>query len=311
MVRRRHTPELEQEAHRSAEQGYEAETLTTVRCLEHGYPTLLARWHCHDEYELHLIVATRGKAYVGDYIGEFSPGHVVLTGPRLPHNWVSTEFPEGGVALRDLVMQFSDAPLRRAVGVIPELRDVQAMLERARFGIEFRGMAQVVREGYERIRAAHGLHRLGHFLELLGELAACKDHQLLSTAQMLGGEDGAALERFGRILEYLNEHCTEDFTHAQVAEAVGMSDTLLLRDFKRITGGGFNDFRTRLRVNRACRMLMETDRVVRDVCYEAGFNNLANFNRMFLKLKGMTPVEFRREARGRFGATAEDDRASA
>ncbi len=45
----------------------------TIRYLEHGWPTKLCRWHSHSEYELHLVVATRGKAFVGDYIGEFRP----------------------------------------------------------------------------------------------------------------------------------------------------------------------------------------------------------------------------------------------
>ena len=83
--------------------GYEApEDAGLVRCLAHGFPTPLARWHFHDEYELHLITATSGKAFVGDWIGPFQPGHLVLCGPRLPHNWISLDVPEGGVAERDL-----------------------------------------------------------------------------------------------------------------------------------------------------------------------------------------------------------------
>jgi AraC-like DNA-binding protein len=55
-----------------------------------------------------------------------------------------------------------------------------------------------------------------------------------------------------------------------------------------------------VRVNRACHLLMETDRLVTHVCYEVGFNNVANFNRRFLEIKGMTPSEFRRQSDHRF-----------
>ena len=51
---------------RSPDLGYESSSeVGFVRCLSHGFPTPLARWHYHDEYELHLIVATSGKALVG------------------------------------------------------------------------------------------------------------------------------------------------------------------------------------------------------------------------------------------------------
>ncbi|MGG2362791.1 AraC family transcriptional regulator, partial [Salmonella enterica] len=78
--------------------------------------------HCHEEYELHLIVASHGKGFVGDWIGPFAPGHLVLTGPWLPHNWLSTDVPAAGFPERDLVIQFRHEPLAGAAAAIPELR---------------------------------------------------------------------------------------------------------------------------------------------------------------------------------------------
>ena len=56
---------------------------------EHGWPYHTVRWHFHPELEIHHVVATSGHYYVGDFIGEFGPGNLVLCGPNLPHNWVS------------------------------------------------------------------------------------------------------------------------------------------------------------------------------------------------------------------------------
>src|ERR1044071_6602721 len=135
--RQRH-PELEHDYSRSPSLGYEApEDAGLVRCLAHGFPTPLARWHFHDEYELHLITCTSGKAFIGDWIGPFQPGHLVLCGPRLPHNWVSYDVPETGVVERDLVIQFRHDPVAHAAEQIPELADVMALLERAKHGVEF------------------------------------------------------------------------------------------------------------------------------------------------------------------------------
>jgi AraC-like DNA-binding protein len=80
-----------------------------------------------------------------------------------------------------------------------------------------------------------------------------------------------------------------------------MSESGFSRQFRRATGNTFTDFVNRLRVNRACQLLMETDRYVTNICFDVGFGNVANFNRRFLEIKGMTPKEYRRQAEGRFG----------
>jgi AraC-like DNA-binding protein len=87
-----------------------------------------------------------------------------------------------------------------------------------------------------------------------------------------------------------------------VAQQLGMTERVFTRFFRSSTGNSFTDFVNRLRINRACQLLMETERYVTNICYDAGFNNVANFNRRFLAFKGMTPKEFRQQAAGRFGA---------
>src|SRR5438445_11347027 len=107
-----HALQWEHDRLRDATQGFEPKgSYGFIRYLEHGFPNSLVRWHYHEEYELHLILETSGKVFVGDYIGQFSPGHLVLTGPRVPHNWVSMDPPPEGVKLRDMVIQFGHAPL--------------------------------------------------------------------------------------------------------------------------------------------------------------------------------------------------------
>jgi AraC-like DNA-binding protein len=304
-LQRTRSPELEHDVGRTPNLGYEPPgSYGFVRCLEHGFPNPLVRWHYHEEYELHLIVATRGKVFVGDYIGQFEPGHLVLTGPRLPHNWISTEVPEQGVALRDMVLQFGDGPIRQAAGLIPELTEVLPLLERARHGIEFFGLSDRARERITRVKQLHGLQRLAEFTELLGELVRCNDYRLLSTVQLQSFDDDAALDHISAILDFLTEHYSEDFSMADLAQRSGMTESSFSRTFRRATGNSYTDFVNRLRINKACQLLMETDRYITNVCYDVGFNNVANFNRRFLQIKGMTPKEFRRQAEARFGPGA-------
>ena len=300
-VPRQRQPELEHDYSRSPSLGYEPPETGFIRCLSHGFPTPLARWHYHDEYELHLIVASSGKAFVGDYIGYFQPGHLVLTGPRLPHNWISLDLPEGGIAERDLVIQFASEPIERAVAHIPEMAEARPLLERARHGIEFFGLSDKAADHWHEIKASQGLGRLGVFCTFLGELARCTDYRLLSHAQLQSVDDNAQLDQINAIVSRITDNLSQPLSAADLAAELDMTESRFSRFFRRATGNTFTDFVNQVRINRACQLLMESDRFITHICYEVGFNNIANFNRRFLDIKGMTPSEFRRQVDSRFG----------
>lgn len=302
LLPRQRQPELESDFARSPTLGYEApEASGFVRCLAHGFPTPLARWHFHDEYELHLITATAGKAFVGDWIGEFKPGHLVLCGPRLPHNWISLDMPEGGTPERDLVIQFAHESLAGAAEHLPELGELMALLDRSRHGIEFFGLSERALAHWQRVKAAHGLPRLLAFLDYLADLAGCTDYRLLSNAPLQGENDDAETDRINAVVSRITQDFAQALSAAEMAAELGMSESRFSRFFRRATGNTFTDFVNRIRVGRACQLLMDTERLVTHICYEVGFNNVANFNRRFLEIKGMTPSEFRRQAGRRFG----------
>jgi AraC-like DNA-binding protein len=273
-----------------------------IRYLEHGVPSALVRWHYHNEFELHLICASSGKVFVGDYIGQFAPGHLVLTGPRVPHNWVSLDLPPEGVKLRDMVIQFSHGPLAQMAGAIPELKAIMPLLQRASYGIEFFDLSESARARFARIRDSTGLPRFIEFLALLGELAESGNYQLLSTVPMQASDDDDALARINTAVDFIVQNLSKQFSMKELADHLNMSERMFTRFFRTATGNSFTDFVNRLRINRACQLLMETERYVTNICYDAGFNNVANFNRRFLAFKGMTPKQFRQQAAGRFGA---------
>ncbi|WP_280187504.1 AraC family transcriptional regulator [Delftia sp. PS-11] len=298
--RHRH-PELERDFVRTPALGYEdVEDSGLVRCLAHGLPSPLVRWHFHDEYELHLITATSGRAFVGDWIGPFEPGHLVLCGPRLPHNWVSFEVPEGGTPQRDLVILFHHGPIAHAAQQIPELREVLQLLDRARHGIEFFGMEAAARAHWHAVKAARGLRRLAAFCDLLADLAACTDYRLLSAVQLQGVECEGQVDQINEVVNRIMARVSEPLSLADIAAEMGMSESRFSRFFRRATGNSFTDFVSHVRINSACHLLMQTDHYIADICLQVGFNNVANFNRRFLEIKGMTPSEFRRQAESRF-----------
>ena len=280
---------------RDPDLGFEPAGISVVRCLEHGYPWPLERWHYHDEYELQLIVETHGRAFIGDYIGHYTPNHLVLVGPKLPHNWIAADV-SSAVPVRNLVTQFLDEPFRKGMALFPELTDLVPLFERAAHGIQFFGISEEVRQRFYRVKESRGLERFAEFTRLLLVLARCEDYQLLSTVGMQSSEAPSSLERINTVLDFLNKNYAQDLSMGDLCGLVGMSESGFSRFFQRTTGNTFTDYLTHLRISKACQLLTHTDQYVSSVCQEVGFRNIAYFNRRFLELKGTTPTEFRRSA---------------
>jgi AraC-like DNA-binding protein len=283
-------------------------TLGAVNYIEHGYPSPLVRWHCHNEYELHYIVASSGKVFVGDYIGEFQPGNLILTGRRLPHNWISDTRAEERYELRDMLVQFEHATIERMAAQISELRELLPLLEEARCGIEFFDMQKQADHYMHAIRDSTGPTRLGYFCQFLHDLARCPNYQTLSTTHMETNTDAVELDRVDTVLNYVMNHYHEHLTLSQVAARLGMSDGYFTRFVKKSTGNTFNELLTRIRITKACELLSTSDRHITDICYEVGYNNVSNFNRRFLELKHVTPRDYRCDVKRRLtrggGATS-------
>ena len=293
------------EATRAPEFEFNDGTDRSVHYLEHGFPCPLVRWHYHDDFELHLIVASTGKVFIGDHVGRFSPGQLVLTGPRLPHNWISQTEPDEVVELRDLVVQFRKDLVSSMARYAPELTVILPLLERARHGIEFRSVSRTWAEAaFRGLRDASGAHRIARLLDLLHRLAEEQDYVLLSTLAIRSRADKASQEKIEKVTQHISEHFARELTLSDMASLVGMNDSSFSRFFAKATGNSFIRFVNRVRIAKACEQLSETDLPITSICYEVGFNNVANFNRRFRELKESTPSEYRRQSRLRHGLRA-------
>lgn len=292
--------------HRHPEFEFVDQSGGAIHYLEHGYPHPLVRWHHHDAYELHYIVASSGKVFVGDYIGEFRPGNLILTGPRLPHNWISNPEGTGELPLRDMVVQFEHAVIEQAAALLVELREVLPLLESAQYGIEFHGIAEQADHFMRAIRESSGPTRLGHFCQFLHVLANCEDADTLSTAKIESGIDEAAADKVNTVVNFVLQHYSEDLSLGRASGLVGMNASYFSRFFKRSTGNTFNDFVTQIRVSKACELLNTSEQQISSISYAVGYNNIANFNRRFRERKQVTPREYRRQAKARLTRGAAD-----
>ena len=270
----------------------------SIRYLEHGWPTDLCRWHAHEEYELHLIVETRGKAFVGNFIGNFEPGSLFLTGPNLPHNWVTDSVSTEKIEIRDMLVQFSQKSFEKLAEGFPEFGGIRKMLDLAASGILFKGFNPTFARGHmEAIRDNTGPERILAFIRFLVRLNEHAEKVTLSETKLVNADGNSKYARIGNIIDHILENFDVDLNTVDAADMAGMSLTTFGRNFSSVTGHSFVEFVNRVRIGQACGMLYASDDQVTSICFDVGFKNVANFNRHFLKIKGMTPSVYRETAR--------------
>lgn len=272
----------------------------SVSSLAHGVAWQAGRCHYHHGYELHLLAVPHRCAYVGGEIHRLSAGSLVLIGPRLPHNLAYVGLPgedDSNNKARSFTLRFADEPLRKGMALFPELREVEAMLDRAHQGLEFFGLSDAVVERFHHVRNLRGLQRFAEFAALLHDLSRCQGYRRLSTLRSKQADAAPLTERtqqIYRVLDFINANYMQELSLSHVTEVAGIpSISALSRYFRQVTGSTFTESVISLRVAKACQLLLNTRKQVGSICYEVGFNNISNFNRHFRALRGMPPGEYR------------------
>lgn len=240
----------------------------SFRAWTHDYPHPVAKWHFHPEYEIHLIQASRGKFFVGDHIGDFAPGNLIITGPNLPHNWISELGPGERVPSRDLVLQFSRASADKMVAAFTELQPVLDLIDDASRGIQFPdtlglALAPLMAE----LSSAHGCRRVEILMALFGRLSSCAERRLLAGPRYRIDAQHYMSSTINQVLAYLRQNLSGALAETDVAAFAGMSVSTFTRFFRRHTGTTFVQYLNRLRIDQACELLMGSALSVTDICY--------------------------------------------
>jgi len=105
--------------------------------------------------------------------------------------------------------------------------------------------------------------------------------------------------RIEKVFEYLNTNFRQQISLADVAKVANMSEVSFSRFIKHHTGFSFVDSLNEIRLGHVSRMLLDTSHTIAEIAFSCGFNNMANFNRIFKSKKGLTPNEFRKNYEGK------------
>ena len=252
-------------------------------------------WHHHPEFELTLTVNSRGHRYVGDHIGEYDDGDLVLLGPGLAHSWASREKLIRSAPHRALVVQFTEDWANSLTALFTEMTPFRALLAEAARAVQFStDTAAAARPDLEALPDLDADERLVRLLSVFARLTRDRGRRPLATpGRTMARSSDADRPRIDKVLEHMHVHYDEPVAIADLAEIACLSESALHRMFRRHTRLTPLEYLTQLRIGRACSLLIGTDRAIAAIAGDVGYRNLALFNRLFKSRRAMTPREFR------------------
>ena len=250
--------------------------------------------HFHPEFELNYIYkAAGGRRVVGDHIEQIDERELVLTGPNVYHGWQNFKN-SGKRKFHEITIQFPDDVFDHALLDRNLLKPIKVLFQNANRGVLFsKETILQVEKKIHSLSKTNGFDSFLQFQSLLYDLAISRGQTFLTNMSFQHQNDFYNSERIEKVYHFLKENYHRKIKIEEVAELLNMSVISLSRLIKQHTGKSFIEFLIEVRLGSATRSLIETNDSISDICYNCGFNNISNFNRIFKKYRNCTPTEFR------------------
>ncbi len=254
-------------------------------------------WHYHNNFEISFITEGSGKRIVADSITDFHPGDLVFIGCNLPHVWIAEKDARTSAhrTLEMVYLQFTSKVLSPGLFSIPEFSNVRRAVELSERGIQITGQTlNEVSEIMLQLPYLKEFERMLNFLKMLDIIGKSATNIQLASKEYLNIKFSAANRRIQSIHEFLMSNYREEVNLQDIATMVNMAEGSLCRYFKMKMGMTLFEYLNKLKIELACKMLMDEDLSVNEVCLDSGYNNLSHFNKQFKKHTGISPSDYRK-----------------
>lgn len=265
------------------------------RKTEFTYPI-----HTHKEYELNFVAHAQGvRRIVGDSIETIGEYDLVLIACKdLEHVW--EQYKCESKDIREITIQFSQDLFFFNLLDKNQFTSIRHMLEKAQKGLSFPQTAVMkIYHILDKLAGEqHGFYSVINLLTILYELSIFVDEaKVLSSSSFAKIDVRSDSRRVQNVQRYINDNFNAEIRLEQLANLTGMTPTAFSRFFKLRAGKGLSDYIIDIRLGHVTRQLIDTTKSITEICYECGFNNISNFNRIFKKKKNCSPKEFRENYR--------------
>lgn len=260
----------------------------TITAFNYDEANFDAPWHFHPQHELTFIESSFGTKFIGDFVGPYETGELVLLRSNLPHCWKNEN--QEGVASKSVVVQWNKGIFAKA----PELALVFDMLTAASKGIIFdKEETLPLIEPLKKLISLKEDELYVQLLHLLAKLSKCK-YATLSEASFIDDMPYEYNHRITIVHEFIEANFSRKIYLKELANLLHMSEQSFSRFFNKIMGRSFFTFLNEYRINMASRMLLNTDKSVSQIGYECGYESPPFFFKKFNEIYKISPTKYRK-----------------
>ncbi|KIO54518.1 AraC family transcriptional regulator [Flavobacterium hibernum] len=257
-------------------------------------------FHSHPEFELVYILESHGKRIIGNAVESFESGDMVFLGDDIPHVWLNDEIFYKGInslKAKAIVIYFSRDLFGDSFYELPEAQDVKKFFSQAMKGVSITGQTNaLISKKMEKLLKKKGFEVVMGLIEILFLLSKSKDLRFINDNSYVSTNDENKNDRLAEVFQYVKSNYKEEISLDEIAKIANLTPTSFCRMFKSKTKKPFVEYLNEIRVSNACKYLIETDLGISEIAYECGYKTASNFNKLFKKLIGTTPKEYRKNA---------------
>lgn len=261
--------------------------------LPHFYNT----YHTHEELQLTLIIKGHGTAYVGDRILQFKEDDIFLLGQNLPHVF-KDKLKDQDVGIESITIFFLPTFMGEGFLNLPETRHIANLFRESLRGIKLpEDLQGAVTNDMTEINNLNGINQLLKLTRTLENIAQSESLNFITSPGYHKPKRAIDGQKINDVFDFMLANYSRDIKLEEIADIAHMSATAFCRYFKHHTRKTYSRFLNEIRVGQACKMLVDDQLSVSQICYQSGFNNISNFNRQFKKIVGSTPSQYQKQHR--------------
>ena len=254
-------------------------------------------WHFHPEYELVLVTESSGTRFIGDKISSFKAGDLVLIGPNLPHSYRNDDehYHNKKLKASSIVVHFQKSSFGKNFFDLPEAGALQNLLSKSNRGLDIYGETnRIISKKMHELLSLKDFSRWLKLMEILDVLQKSDEYEYISEAGVTCSSEKES-ERMEKVITYMTNNFNKDISVSDVAKIANMADNAFSRYFSQRARKPFVRFLNDIRLSHACKLLLEENMTIVEICFESGFNNLSNFNKQFKKKFQVSPSEYQKQ----------------